>query len=545
MNKLIVSAFVLLLMLGCSRSAKYADILNQANELISSKPDSVSKLLDLIDAPENLPLPAKADYGYFKSFAHQKTDKAMADDSLILFTLDYYKKNNNTGKLSRTYSLASAYYKWKNDKSNAFKMAQERLQYNIEANDSAEIANSYSALAYLNWNEKNYKSVIKYMTAASRYDLKGAYDRDYVLGLAYACNEQPDSAMLFLQKSIESAIAHRDTMFASHYIRNYADFLNSLHKYTESISTIYKLRRIHPVLDAQANLTIASTYLDLHQLDSAQVYLNMANKMRTPEVNAYNIEVPNFIMAMQAVINYTRGNPVDWGTMGRYNDSISNILITGKSLDDEGTNVRNQLEHKNIKLTVTQQRTLFALISVVLLAALLTLLFVLYNWKKQEKIEALQTMLKEAMRSNDANKDDAFFKKMLLQQLGLVRLVATTPTSQNQALLKQITNIANKDIPVEELLNWDDLYQTIDSIYADFHVRLVQNHGTVLNDREIQLCCLLCAEFSTKEISIVTQQSVRTVYQRKTTIRHKLGIDDKDDIVGFLNAKKTEAKLPI
>ena len=55
-----------------------------------------------------------------------------------------------------------------------------------------------------------------------------------------------------------------------------------------------------------------------------------------------------------------------------------------------------------------------------------------------------------------------------------------------------------------------------------------------LSEKEIQLCCLLCAGFSTKEISVVTQQSVRTIYQRKTDIRHKLGMDEKEDIVAFI-----------
>lgn len=43
--------------------------------------------------------------------------------------------------------------------------------------------------------------------------------------------------------------------------------------------------------------------------------------------------------------------------------------------------------------------------------------------------------------------------------------------------------------------------------------------------------------FSTKEISVVTQQSVRTIYQRKTDIRHKLGMDEKEDIIGNISAQ--------
>ena len=40
-----------------------------------------------------------------------------------------------------------------------------------------------------------------------------------------------------------------------------------------------------------------------------------------------------------------------------------------------------------------------------------------------------------------------------------------------------------------------------------------------------------------REISVVTQQSVRTIYQRKTDIRHKLDMDEKEDIIGNISAQ--------
>ncbi len=52
----------------------------------------------------------------------------------------------------------------------------------------------------------------------------------------------------------------------------------------------------------------------------------------------------------------------------------------------------------------------------------------------------------------------------------------------------------------------------------------------MLNEREIQLACLLRAGFSTKEISVVVGQSTRTIYQRKTEIRKKLMLDEGADI---------------
>ena len=102
-------------------------------------------------------------------------------------------------------------------------------------------------------------------------------------------------------------------------------------------------------------------------------------------------------------------------------------------------------------------------------------------------------------------------------------------------LIRRMTAIANKEVEVDTLLNWKDLYQTIDYIYEDFYTRLEEKHGDLLNEKEIQLCCLLKANFSTKEISIVTQQGIRTVYQRKTVIRQKLGMEEKGDIVEWLS----------
>ncbi|WP_290394917.1 LuxR C-terminal-related transcriptional regulator, partial [uncultured Muribaculum sp.] len=44
------------------------------------------------------------------------------------------------------------------------------------------------------------------------------------------------------------------------------------------------------------------------------------------------------------------------------------------------------------------------------------------------------------------------------------------------------------------------------------------------------------AGFSTKEISVITGQTTSTVYVRKSSIRKKLGVPEKEDIVRFLQS---------
>ena len=47
------------------------------------------------------------------------------------------------------------------------------------------------------------------------------------------------------------------------------------------------------------------------------------------------------------------------------------------------------------------------------------------------------------------------------------------------------------------------------------------------NAKDIQLCFCFKANFSTKEINMLTRQSLQTIYQRKTQIRQKLSILEK------------------
>ena len=79
-------------------------------------------------------------------------------------------------------------------------------------------------------------------------------------------------------------------------------------------------------------------------------------------------------------------------------------------------------------------------------------------------------------------------------------------------------------------------------IYDGFYTSLLERFGDILNEKGIQLCCLLKANFSTKEISVVTQQSVRTVYQRKNSIRRILNMPDGEDIAAYLTTKKQEQR---
>ena len=120
----------------------------------------------------------------------------------------------------------------------------------------------------------------------------------------------------------------------------------------------------------------------------------------------------------------------------------------------------------------------------------------------------------------------------MLQQLGVIKTIAGTPTEANQQLLARL--IALNEETANALIDWSSIYQTIDLVYDGFYTRLVQKYGNVLNEKELQLCCLLKADFSTKEINMLTRQSLQTIYQRKTQVRQKLNLPEAEDILHHL-----------
>ncbi|MBR2497387.1 MAG: hypothetical protein IKB63_03410 [Parabacteroides sp.] len=115
--------------------------------------------------------------------------------------------------------------------------------------------------------------------------------------------------------------------------------------------------------------------------------------------------------------------------------------------------------------------------------------------------------------------------------------------SSYMVLLQSIFNYAkNKHI---NIMNWANFINSLQE-NANNKQKITDDKEEVkrlLNEKEIQLCCLLKANFSTKEISIVTQQGIRTVYQRKTVIRQKLGIEEKGDIAEYLSTLSKKEPL--
>ena len=361
----------------------------------------------------------------------------------------------------------------------------------------------------------------------------------------------------YYNKGIQLALENGDTAIACEIMRNYADYLSNIGQYKRSNDLFYQIGQMMPQVANMSSIqmAMAGNYINLHRLDSARICNNKAaqSEAKLEAKGAVDIARRVVIEQERYLLNYANGLNISYVDFARYCDSITTAMQAKENTLARQSEVKNRLLLVNNKLKLDRQRMGWILFVSVLLLTVSSIGGYYYYWNRvrqladaEDRVDTLTRMLSDAQTVETGTKhvqqenmdDDVFFKKILLQQLGIIKLVASTPTNQNQALLKRISSISGGEIPVNSLLIWSDLYPVINRLYDNFHARLIERYGNVLTEKEVQIACLLCAGFSTKEIGVITQQSDATIYVRKSSIRKKIGASEGEDIVSCINRVK-------
>lgn len=559
MRKLLYISIILAAIwgLGSCSGNNHSNMLTLADSLLESRPDSALKLLDSVGKNVDLSEAELMRLVWNKALAHRSLRLSMTEDTLLPRAAEYYRQCGDSAKLFDGYLLEGKYWRWSGQDSCAQAILDSGLQQAFALKDTLNIIALYREKAEILHRANKHAETIDLSKKILQYSDKLS-DRDharmlYALALNLALNNDMSCFDTF-EQSVDVAMAAGDTAAACEYMRNYADCLAANGRQVKSNELLRRIPQLRPMYNDYSVLKIsmAGNFIQLRQLDSARYYWNIAWAIEQKwEAAGYKDFAHRAALAqMKSILDYMGDTPLAPMDICRFGDSIMNQMGDQQKTIVEQLDTKNKLQRQNYELIINRQRQGIVLMIVLILVVGVVAALYLYIRNRQkrlaeaeESIDTLTRLLNDAQKVSDDSlqegsvqeDSDALFKKMLLQQLGIIRLVASSPTSQNQALLKLISGISNNEIPVEGLLVWVDLYPIIDRLYNGFYTRLTEKFGEVLSDKEIQICCLLCANFSTKEIGVVTQQTSATIYVRKTSIRKKIGADEKQDIVDCIN----------
>ena len=540
----VLGAVVVLCVASCSKSMSHDTSLDKAEQLMRSNPDSALAILESIDHADIKADSLKAKLYYLKAYGHVRRNRSMIADSLISFAHNYYRGKDIVKDMRS--GLALAWYKfWIGDTSGSIAMLDSLAELH-DVPDSL-MAQTLRIRVLLGASEYQGQQIIP--LAKRLYQLETdslrRIEAKYMLMGGYLYAGMVDSALNIETELIDYARRHKLGDWEFQFAVERAQLLSEAGREDESDSLIGEIFRKAGPENGGADLLhfqYALNALNRGDVSSAVSHIaiadSLADKMRGDD-DPYFRSYSNMLHAM-----------VDLKRTGR----VKLIQITGlnnrqterfnRMKASQWESERGALNQQNRALALkaeSRQKTVIILVVSIFALIILGCSAWIIRVRRQrerdneERIEALQKMVDEYRATpmqDPGTTDSSALRGAMLKQLGIIKMVAETPTEQNREMLRKISAIDGETNG--ELVDWGKVFEMIDSLYSGFYSKLHRQYGEQLTSKEEQIIVLMVAGFSTKEISVITGQTTSTIYVRKSSIRKKLGVPEKEDIVEFL-----------
>ena len=550
MRKLIhvLVAIVALGTASCSKSmSQYDKEIDQAEKMMLSNPDSALSMLDAIDASELKIDSLRAKYHFIKGYGHLKRNRSMIGDSLIIYAHDYYRGKNLVRDIRS--GIVLAWYKfWVGDTPGAMTML-DSLAGLPDVPDSL-MTQTLRIRVMLGASEYQGQQLIPYAKKLHELETDSLrkIEANYMLLTAYEYAGETDSALYLLDQLVDYARNHNwgDKHFMFELER--AQLLTEKSRSAESDALIEEIfRKAGPDNGAADYLHFqyAINALNSGDITRASRHLALADSLAIKLRGDDDTYFRSYSNLLHAIIDFTQTGRIKLMHINGLNNRQGERYNRMKASQWESE--RGALHQQNwalaLKAESEHKTVIILIISLVTLLVLAGALWIIIirrqrERENEERIEALQKMVDE-YRSAPATReseiaDSSALRSAMLKQLGIIKMVAETPTEQNREMLRKISSIDGKIDG--ELVDWGNVFGMIDNLYSGFYGKLHGKYGDILSPKEEQIIVLMVAGFSTKEISVITGQTTSTVYVRKSSIRKKLGVPEKEDIVRFLQS---------
>lgn len=543
MRKIIYLLLVIVALASCSKSeSRYDKEISQAERLMPGNPDSALAILESID-PSDLKVDSlRAKIHYLKAYGHMKANRSMVSDSLIAFAHNYYRGKDIVKDIRS--GTALAFYKfWVGDTPGSIAMLDSLTSlHGVPDSLMAQVLRIRVLLGASEYQGREIISLAKRLHKLETDTLRKIEAKYMLLG-GYTYAGEVDSALYLENELIDYARSRHwgDKQFM--FMVEQAQLLTESGHDGESdrlIDEIFSKAGHDNGAADMLHFQYAINALNGGNVNRAAHHLKIADsiafRLRGDE-DAYFRSYSNLLHAM---IDFRQTGRIKLMHINGLNNRQSERFNRMKASQWESE--RGALHQQNRALALkaeSEHKTVIILI--ISLAALLILggsawIFIIRRQRErdnEERIEALQKMVDEYKSAPTQEKaDSSTLRGIMLKQLGIIKMVAETPTEQNREMLRKISAIDGKTNG--ELVDWEKIFEMIDSLYSGFYSELHRQFGEQLTPKEEQIIVLMVAGFSTKEISVITGQAISSIYVRKSSIRKKLGVPEKEDIVEFL-----------
>ncbi|WP_244595190.1 hypothetical protein [Prevotella denticola] len=341
------------------------------DSLLTTRPDSALKLLDEMENVGQMSEAGVMHYAWNHAMAHYLMGISLVEDSLVSHVVDYYRQQGDVAKLLDGYLLKASYLQWTRQDRAALKELEEGIKIAHEQSNAGKWAQLVEQKVLLLNHSGNYAKAAK----TAQMVLNGHYSLDrnmrgrllYALGISLSHVGDMASDSCF-KESISLSMEGGEEEKAAERILSYADVLAARGDYVQSNRYLFHCQRFVPkYADSSAiYVSLANNYINLHQLDSAQIYLGRAetNNRGVRWTKQGNLSHKASIEQLRNILNFGSGKPVSSHAFQHYCDSVTTVMIENENLSLRRLEARNRLQAANYEL---HRSRLLMLLGVVLL----------------------------------------------------------------------------------------------------------------------------------------------------------------------------------
>lgn len=168
MKNILYTVILIVFLCACSNSSQKDRILNIAESIVVEHPDSAQAVLETLYPYSKLTHQQRARCGVLLATAKLRQNKAFASDSLLNYSISYFKQNNDSTELFKAYQLKAYQAMWRIQQDSMFYYLQQSINTVGKGNKTQlyalnmKLADIYSEP----YAEKDYNKAIRYTKTA-------------------------------------------------------------------------------------------------------------------------------------------------------------------------------------------------------------------------------------------------------------------------------------------------------------------------------------------------------------------------------------------
>ena len=231
----------------------------------------------------------------------------------------------------------------------------------------------------------------------------------------------------------------------------------------------------------------------------------------------------------------------------QYQDEYDVKQLTKLKMQNEFDEILKKKEIDRIYQQVSYKNREVKFIGLTVLAGLFAIILILLyiNQKnKNAKLELVEENL--VLEKKKLNQDLEYKKKELTSNMMFLmeknefitsiskKLIELKPDAKkdNKELIQQIINEIKQNSSTKM---WDEFEVRFKEVHVKFYRELLKAHPD-LTLNEIKICAFLRLKMSSKDISAITHQSVKSINMARFRLRKKLNIDGDENLLSYLNS---------